>query len=101
MVQQGFWRYTNCIVSGLLVLDEVTLNWNNVSTIGLNSFATIGEGYMNIVEAVGEKGILVAFGGYTIDIGSRLTPLASAQTEAIFQVRRKILPFVHFPLLNC
>ncbi|RHZ49631.1 hypothetical protein CDV55_101944 [Aspergillus turcosus] len=71
----------NYIVSGLLSLDMKTLTWSNISSTGLNTYGTIGEGYMNIIESVGQAGILVAFGGYTRPIGSRLSVLASLQMD--------------------
>lgn len=76
----------NYIVSGMLILDEKTLTWSNLSTTDVNTYGTIASGYMNIIEGVGSQGILVAFGGYTRQAGQKLSPLASSQNNPSYQV---------------
>ncbi|RAL03140.1 uncharacterized protein BO80DRAFT_491913 [Aspergillus ibericus CBS 121593] len=52
------------IVSGLLTLDQSTLTWSSLSTEEMSNYGTIGAGYVNILEDVGDEGLLVSFGGY-------------------------------------
>lgn len=75
------------IVSGLLVLDQSTLQWSNLSTSEMNNYGTIGAGYVNILEDVGDEGLLVAFGGYKYPVGHKLSLLCSSQTNTTFHVR--------------
>ncbi|PWY86618.1 kelch repeat protein [Aspergillus sclerotioniger CBS 115572] len=69
------------IVSGLLSLDQSTLTWSNLSTKEMNNYGTIGAGYVNILEDVGDEGLLVAFGGYKYPVGSKLSLLCAEQTN--------------------
>ncbi|PWY87422.1 kelch repeat protein [Aspergillus heteromorphus CBS 117.55] len=70
------------IVSGLLVLDQSTLTWSNLSTEEMNDYGTIGAGYVNILDDVGDEGLLVAFGGYKYPVGSKLSLLCAEQKNA-------------------
>ncbi|PYH98088.1 kelch repeat protein [Aspergillus ellipticus CBS 707.79] len=70
------------IVSGLLVLDQSTLTWSNLSTEDMNDYGTIGAGYVNILDDVGDEGLLVAFGGYKYPVGSKLSLLCAKQKNA-------------------
>ncbi|KAI9751479.1 MAG: hypothetical protein M4579_006051 [Chaenotheca gracillima] len=60
------------LVEGLITLDEKSRTFTNSSTKGMNSGNTIASGYMNIIENVGAKGILVAFGGTVETAGKSL-----------------------------
>ncbi|KAL8824189.1 MAG: hypothetical protein Q9191_005232 [Dirinaria sp. TL-2023a] len=50
---------------GLLTFDESSVNFQNDSTTGLNDFGTLAEGFLALIESVGSKGVLVAFGGFS------------------------------------
>ena len=60
------------MVSGLVTLQEDDLSFNNLSTVGMNSYNTMTAGYMVLIESLGESGILVAFGGITNSVGSAM-----------------------------
>ncbi|KAL6230737.1 hypothetical protein BDW75DRAFT_244529 [Aspergillus navahoensis] len=81
-VSQSVGRSWTGMVSGLLTLDMDAQRWSNLSTLGMNNWATISEGYVNIIESVGDRGILVAFGGFTYPIGLEISRLATAQNDA-------------------
>ncbi|RDH18966.1 kelch repeat protein [Aspergillus niger ATCC 13496] len=72
------------IVSGLLVLDQSTLQWSNLSTSEMNNYGTIGAGYLNLLEDVGDEGLLVAFGGYKYPVGHKVSLLCASQTNTTF-----------------
>lgn len=74
------------IVSGLLVLDQSTLQWSNLSTSEMNNYGTIGAGYLNLLEDVGDEGLLVAFGGYKYPVGHKVSLLCASQTNTTFHV---------------
>lgn len=67
--------------TGLLELDMDTRTWSNYSTTEMNRWGTIGEGYVGLIETVGEKGLIVAFGGYTHPVGEGFSYLAAGQTN--------------------
>lgn len=67
--------------SGLIVLDQETLKWENYSSESINNFGTINDGYMNIIENIGDDGILVAFGGNKRPVGGPVSLLASSVHE--------------------
>lgn len=72
-------------VSGLVVLDQNTLEWSNISSEGLNEYGTLNNGYMNLIEDFGNEGILVTFGGNTHPIGQGLDILAQKQDSPDLQ----------------
>lgn len=74
--------------SGMIVLDQNTLTWSNYSTTSMNEYGTINDGYMNIIENIGDKGILVAFGGNTRPVADPISLLASLVHE-----NEKVCPF--------
>ncbi|KAA8650979.1 uncharacterized protein ATNIH1004_003670 [Aspergillus tanneri] len=53
------------IVSGLISLNMANLEWTNYSTSAINNYGTIGAGYVGLIESVGDKGVIAAFGGET------------------------------------
>lgn len=73
-------------VSGMLVLDQNTLEWSNISSEGLNEYGTLNNGYMDLIEELGDEGILVTFGGNTHPIGQGLGILAQKQDSPDLQV---------------
>lgn len=71
-----FWTVPNAkpyFDRGLLVFDEASSTFQNVSTVGLNEHGTAAAGFMNVIETVGTQGILVAFGGIAGAIGKPRT----------------------------
>ena len=54
---------------GLLSFDESTASFQNVSTVGLNPYGTVAGGFVNLIESIGSKGVLVAFGGISSAAG--------------------------------
>lgn len=66
---------------GLLRLDQNTLEWRNFSTKDMNHYGTINDGYMNLIDYIGDEGILVAFGGNTYPIGEKQSLLAGEQND--------------------
>ncbi|KAH1913816.1 hypothetical protein KXW47_004866 [Aspergillus fumigatus] len=66
---------------GLITLDMNTLEWTNASTTDMDTFGTIGDGYMSLIESVGDQGLIVAFGGYTYPVGEKISFLAARQNE--------------------
>ena len=48
---------------GLLAFEGGSLTIQNYSTSGLNQYGTVGAGFMALIESIGPKGVLVAFGG--------------------------------------
>lgn len=64
--------------SGLIVLDQNTLTWTNSSTQSMNEYGTINDGYINLIENIGDEGILVAFGGNTRPVAEPMSLLASS-----------------------
>jgi hypothetical protein len=75
------------IVQGMLVLNQTSLQWSNVSTTDLNPLGTVCDGFFEYLGLFGERGILVAFGGFTRDVGSKISQLAATHTSTVFQVR--------------
>ncbi|KAL8937034.1 MAG: hypothetical protein Q9216_004623 [Gyalolechia sp. 2 TL-2023] len=55
---------------GLIIFDESTQSFKNVSTTGLDAQGTVANGILITIESLGSQGILVAFGG-AIDIPGR------------------------------
>jgi len=82
-------------VSGMLVLDQNTLEWSNISSKGLNEYGTLNNGYMNLIEEFGDEGILVTFGGNTHPIGQGLDILAQKQDSPDLQVWNLVPPLFH------
>lgn len=74
------------VVSGLLALDLETLQWRNSSSLGMNRYGTVMDGFMNLIEGVGEDGVLVVFGGVMWPVGSGLGTLSSGDVEDAFYV---------------
>ncbi|BCR85811.1 uncharacterized protein ACHE_21269A [Aspergillus chevalieri] len=64
--------------SGMVVLDQETLTWSNLSTQSMNHFGTIADGYMNLIENFGDEGILLAFGGSTRPVAQPMDLLAAS-----------------------
>lgn len=56
---------TPYMVGGLLEFNETTVEFNNVSTTGLDAEGTAGGGFLNLIESLGDEGVLVAFGGFS------------------------------------
>jgi hypothetical protein len=71
---------------GLITLDMNTLEWTNASTTDMDTFGTIGDGYMSLIESVGDQGLIVAFGGYTYPVGEKISFLAARQNETTHRV---------------
>jgi hypothetical protein len=71
---------------GLITLDMDTLEWTNASTADMDTFGTIGDGYVSLIESVGDQGVLVVSGGYTYPVGEKLSVLAARQNDATRQV---------------
>ena len=57
---------------GLLSFDEKSTTFSNYSTTGLNYFGTAAEGYLALIESLGSKGVLIAFGGYSNKFGTAM-----------------------------
>ncbi|KAL8731579.1 MAG: hypothetical protein Q9181_004244 [Wetmoreana brouardii] len=53
------------LVRGLLAFNEYEQTFNNISTTGLNQYGTVTDGFLSYIKVLGNKGVLVAFGGYT------------------------------------
>ncbi|KAE8155133.1 hypothetical protein BDV25DRAFT_135177 [Aspergillus avenaceus] len=73
------------LAPALIMLNMNTLEWRNASTASMNAWGTIGDGYFSIIESVVEKGVLVAFGGYTYPVGQKLSVLAARQANTTHQ----------------
>ncbi|KAE8394155.1 kelch repeat protein [Aspergillus alliaceus] len=71
--------------SGLISLDMHTMEWTNISTADMNTWGTIGDGYVSLLESAGDQGVIVAFGGYTYPVGKTLSFLAFRQNDTINQ----------------
>ena len=71
---------------GLIALNMNTLEWTNASTADMNTWGTIGDGFVGLIDSVGKRGLLVAFGGYTYPVGQKLSFLAARQTDESNQV---------------
>lgn len=72
--------------SGMIVLDQETLTWSNLSTQSMNHFGTIADGYMNLIENFGDEGILLAFGGNTRPVEYSVDLLAASVTNLNYRV---------------
>ncbi|PKX97012.1 uncharacterized protein P174DRAFT_417992 [Aspergillus novofumigatus IBT 16806] len=70
---------------GLITLDMNALEWTNASTADMDTFETIGDGYVSLIESAGDQGLLVAFGGYTYPVGKKLSVLAARQNDTTHQ----------------
>ncbi|KAL8653434.1 MAG: hypothetical protein Q9226_003852 [Calogaya cf. arnoldii] len=57
-------------VGGLLTFDGSDRSFQNVSTGGLNKAGTMFAGFLTFIPSVGSQGVLVAFGGVTLDPGA-------------------------------
>ncbi|KAL8736918.1 MAG: hypothetical protein Q9181_002214 [Wetmoreana brouardii] len=53
------------LVQGLLAFNEYEQTFNNISTAGLNQYGTVIDGFFSYIKALGNQGVLVAFGGFT------------------------------------
>ncbi|KAL8839080.1 MAG: hypothetical protein Q9170_001862 [Blastenia crenularia] len=57
-------------VQGLLVFDENEQGFSNVSTTDLNQAGTLVGGFLSSIDTLGNRGVLVAFGGYSFAVGT-------------------------------
>ena len=67
-----FWTVPNAtpyLDQGLLTFDEASAGFQNASTSGLNEYGTAAGGFVNLIESIGSKGVLVAFGGISNVVG--------------------------------
>lgn len=53
------------MVGGLLVFNETSVEFNNVSSSGLDAEGTAAGGFLSLIESLGDEGVLVAFGGFS------------------------------------
>ena len=53
------------MVQGLITIVEQTMTFENSSTTALNADGTAAGGFLALIEALGSRGILVSFGGFT------------------------------------
>lgn len=74
------------IAQGLLTLDQQSLQWKNLSSTDMNNYGTVGDGYMDLIEPVGDQGVLVSFGGFKRPPGDYLSILTSANRNETHHV---------------
>ena len=75
------------IVQGLLSLDQNTKQWTNLSSNDMNDYGTVVDGYLNLIESVGDEGILVSYGGFKRPPGQDVSLLTSDNLEPSAHVR--------------
>lgn len=75
------------IVQGLLSLDQNTKQWTNLSSNDMNDYGTVVDGYLNLIESVGDEGILVSYGGFKRPPGHDVSLLTSDNLESSAHVR--------------
>lgn len=61
------------LVGSFLSFDEKNETFRNTSTAGLNKDGTVVSGFLSIIESLGARGVLVAFGGLTNTIASPMS----------------------------
>ncbi|KAI4214598.1 MAG: hypothetical protein LQ351_003015 [Letrouitia transgressa] len=61
------------LVGSFLSFDEKNETFRNTSTTGLNEDGTVVSGFLSIIESLGARGVLVAFGGITNTIASAMS----------------------------
>lgn len=75
------------IVQGLLSFDQNTNQWTNFSTKDMNNYGTVVDGYLNLIESVGDEGILVSYGGFKRPAGQGVSILTAHNVEPSAHVR--------------
>ena len=55
---------TPYMVQGLVSFNESSLTFQNKSTSGMNRHGTAAGGFLTLIESLGQKGVLVTFGGF-------------------------------------
>lgn len=81
------------IQQGLMTLDMKTQQWKNHSSEGINEYGTVVDGYMNLIEEIGDQGILVAFGGLKASAGAAMSILTKDNLEPDQHVCQPHFPF--------
>ena len=56
---------TPYMVQGLLNFNENSLSFQNKSTSGMNRAGTAAGGFLTLIESLGQKGVVVTFGGFS------------------------------------
>jgi hypothetical protein len=56
---------TPYMVQGLLSFNESSVTFQNKSSSGMNRHGTAAGGFLTLIEPLGEKGVLVTFGGFS------------------------------------
>ncbi|KAL8849616.1 MAG: hypothetical protein Q9221_005383 [Calogaya cf. arnoldii] len=79
-------------VQGLLVFDETDETIHNASTVGMNKGGTFFTGFAVHIPSIGNQGVLIGFGGVTVDPG------AAAPLNPNF--RGYLDPDSHWPMQN-
>lgn len=68
------------LVQGSLEFDVAAVQFTNVSTSGLDSEGTVAEGFLGLIESLGDEGVLISFGGFkntpgvAMDLSSPISP---------------------------
>ena len=80
------------IVRGLLRLDQNTNQWTNISTVDMNNYGTVVDEFLNLIESIGDEGILISYGGFKRPAGKLVSTLTARNVDPSAHVR-----FCSFP----
>lgn len=74
------------LVQGLLEFDVAAVQFTNVSTTGLDSEGTVAEGFLGLIESLGNEGVLLSFGGFKNTPGAAMQISDQNLQNPIFHV---------------
>lgn len=74
------------LVQGLLEFDATAVEFKNISTEGLDTEGTVAGGFVELIESLGDQGVLIAFGGYKDTPGEAISNGEQDQSNGFLHV---------------